>query len=328
MTSDFAGKTILVTGATGFIGGYVAEALHALGCHVLALERTPGKGDYLAQRGIEVVRGSITNHERMAEIITPQCDYVVHIAAALSGVSDKVFQQVNVEATGNLARLAAAAGVQRMVYTSSIAVYGAFGDENVDETATLRLYGDPYGDSKIRSEHVLRAVCTETGLDYTIVRPGMVYGPKSPAWATRLANWAKRGITPLIADGQGVAYPVYIDNLVDLIIISLTNPAASQETFNGVDDGPVTLKQFLGGFMAMARTERALRVPAWIARTAAVTVNPVVPTRNVPYLIDQMLGTGRILNDKPKQLLGWQPKIDLAEGLKRTEDWLRAEGLL
>jgi nucleoside-diphosphate-sugar epimerase len=329
MIEALEGKRILVTGATGFIGGHLARRLHADGAHVLALERTPGKGDALAELGIEVVWGDITDHERMAEIVSRDVHIVMHIAAwtdSSSGPARRA-EEANVAATRHLARSAAQVGVARFIYTSSIAVYGLKGDNPVDETTPVEPFGDPYGDSKIRAERALHQVGQETGLDYVIVRPGQVYGPGSAHWTIRLALAAKRGELPLFSGGRGAAHPIYVDDLVTLLLLCAVHPNATGQVFNGVGDGATTWADFFGGYMQMILTRRALRLPCWMAHTATVIANPFT-RNNLPYLIDHLCGQGRISNRKAKELLGWTPHISLEEGLARCEAWLRAEGIL
>ncbi len=328
MNADIAGKRILVTGATGFIGGYVARRLHADGAHVLALERTPGKGDPLAQLGIEVVRGDIADGERMSALASQDIEVVMHIAAWLSGADIRNARPVNVDATRALAEASAAAGVKRFVYTSSIATYGSIGNHDVDETTPVAPFGDPYGDSKVLAERALKEVGDATGLPIVVVRPGMVYGPGSQGWTVRLARWAQRGTAPLLGGGKGTAFPVYIDNLVDLLLLCATHPDAPGQTFNAVDDGPVTFAEFLGGYMRMIPTERAIRVPCWVAWVAITLADPFVRRYKLSYVIGQMCGTGLIGNRKAKEVLGWQPLVRLDEGMARSEAWLRAEGIL
>ncbi len=328
MIDSLAGKRIFVTGATGFIGGHLTHRLHAEGAHVLALERTPGKGDALAALGIEIVRGDITDHPRMREIIDQDVQVVMHIAAWLGRnrpVTDA--ETVNVAATRHLAEASAAAGVERFVFTSSIATYGAQGDTDVDEDTPLEPFGDPYGDSKIRAEAALHQVGQQTGLPYVIVRPGMVYGPGSVGWTKRIALWAKQGELPLFDGGRGTVFPVYIDNLVDLLVLCAAHPNAVGQIFNGVDDGPITLAEFLGGYMRMIPTRRAIRIPCWLARILGVLADPFLSLK-LTYAITQMCGQGLISNQKAKDLLGWQPKVSLEEGLRESERWLRAEGIL
>ncbi len=328
MIGSLAGKRVLVTGATGFIGEHVAQRLHAVGAHVLALERTPGKGERLAQLGIEVVAGDITDRARMEAILSQNVQVVMHLAAWLGSRNWRLAEPVNVLATRHLAQISAAVNVERFVFVSSIAVYGAIGNATVDEDTLLRPHGDPYGDSKIRAEAALREVAEQTGLPYVIVRPGMVYGPGSRTWTLRVAQWAKAGRIPIIGGGRGSAFPIYIDDLVDLLLLCAVHPRAVGEIFNAVSDGPITLAEYLGGYMRMIPTTRAIRVPCWVARFIAALADPFVRRYRLTTVIGQMCGRGQISNRKAKDLLGWSPRVPLAEGLRRSEAWLRAEGIL
>ncbi|MBN1427101.1 MAG: NAD-dependent epimerase/dehydratase family protein [Anaerolineae bacterium] len=329
MTTDLSGKRILVTGATGFIGGHLARKLHGEGADVLALERTPGKGDALARDGIAVVKGDITDRAQMATLFGSQnVQIVMHIAAWLGGRPFSNFRLVNVDATRLLAELSARYGIERFVFTSSIAVYGPHGDADVDETTPLKPYNSPYADTKIQAESTVQEIARSTNLPFVIVRPGMVYGPGSRGWTIRLAQWARSGKLPLIDGGHGTAYPVYIDNLVDLLVACATHPAAVGEIFNGVDDGPVTYAEFLGGYMAMIPTHRAIRLPGWIPKILTTLANPFYPETSLIYLADQLSGRGWVSNRKAKDRLGWTPHVSLKEGLANSEAWLREMGIL
>ncbi len=319
-----SGKRVLVTGATGFIGAHLCRRLASEGAHVLALERKPGRGGALAASGIEVVTGDITDGPRMEAILAHGVDVIVHLAAWLRGRNLREAVLVNETASRSLAEASVRHSVSRFVFTSSIAVYGLHGNQDVAEDWPLQTYGDPYGDSKIRAEAVLQQVSHETGLALVIVRPGMVYGPGSPGWTIRMARWARQGILPLVDGGRGTAYPIYIDNLLDLIMLCLWHPAAVGGVFNGVDDGPVTLAEYLGAYMKMAGTSRALRLPGWLVSLAAGALDPLLPGISLRYVASQMQGTGQVLNNRSKQLLGWQQQISLEEGLRRSEAWLRA----
>lgn len=322
------GRRVLVTGATGFIGSNLARRLHQAGAQVLALERTPGKGARLAQLGIDVVQGDLTDPARMSQIVGDGVELVMHLGAWLRGESSREANQINVDATRRLAEACAQEGVNRFVFTSSISVYGPHGDRDVDEQTPLRPYGDAYGDSKIQAEAALRDIGQRIGLPYVIVRPGMVYGPESGGWTVRIARWAQAGRLPLVDGGRGAAYPIYIDNLIDLLLLCATHPAAEGQTFNAVDDGPVTLGEFFGGYMQMIPTERAIRLPGWPLQIAAALIDPFTPELNYRYVVNQMRGRGQVLNLHAKERLGWQPRVSLQEGLRRSEIWLRDQGIL
>jgi 2-alkyl-3-oxoalkanoate reductase len=327
MLEALTGSTVLVTGATGFIGGHAARRLHGLGARVVALARSEEKGKPLAEMGIEVAIGDLLDHERMAQLVEG-VEIVLHLAAWMRGQTKAQAAAVNVEATRWLAEASAANGVKRFVYTSSIVAYGFHDDRDVDEDTPLELFGDPYGDTKILAERALAEIGKATGLSYAIVRPGMVYGPGSGGWTVRPIRWAKRGQMPLIGGGRGTAYPIYIDDLVDLLLLCAVHPKAAFQTYNGVSDGPITLYEYLSGYMRMIPTTRALHLPCWAAHPLATLVEPLTPTLNMRYVIHEMCGTGLILNDKAKRELGWEPRISLEEGLRRSEHWLREEGML
>jgi nucleoside-diphosphate-sugar epimerase len=328
MIASLAGKRIFVTGATGFIGGAVARRLHAIGAHVLALARDPARGERLAQLGIEIMHGDVTDAARMQAILAQDVQVVMHIAAWLGGRDTRLAETVNVQATRDLAERSAVLGVERFVFTSSVSVYGPMGDSDVDESAALRPYGDPYGDSKIRAEAALREVGTRTSLPIVIVRPGMVYGPESPGWTVRVALWARADRIPLVGSGRGSAFPIYIDDLVDLLLLCAVHPHAAGETFNAVNNSPVTLADFLTGYMRMIPTTRAIRLPCWAAKAAAVVADPFVRRYNLRYVVTQMCGRGQISSQKASDRLGWAPRVTLEEGLRRSEEWLRSEGIL
>jgi len=323
-----AGKRIFVTGATGFIGSCLARRLHEDGAQVIGLEHHPGKGAELAQGGITVVTGDIADRSRMKEILARGVDIVMHIAAWLRGRPYENYKKFNIEATRQLAEVCSENGVGRLVFASSIAVYGLHGDADVSEMTPLRLYGDLYGDSKIMCEQTLTDPSHSWNIETVIVRPGMVYGPASPGWSIRFARWAKQGIMPLVDNGNGIAYPIYIDNLIDLLVLCAISPSAANEIYNAVDDGPVTMAQFLGGYMSMIPTKRCIRMPGRLVQISARWASPLSPGLNLNYVASQLIGTGKVSNQKAKTRLSWTPHVSLDEGLRRTERWLREQGYL
>lgn len=329
-SSDLASMRVFITGATGFIGGHLTQRLHQQGATTIGLQRTPGKGRSLEVAGIWVVQGDISDHERMAVLLSElQPDTVIHAAAWLGRPPQPALAHtINVVASEHLARHSIEAGVRRFVFISSLAVYGAIGDRTVDEDTSVEPFDDPYGDSKIRAERSLKLIAEGSQMDLTIVRPGMVYGPGSPGWTVRMASWARRGLMPLIDQGRGTAFPIYIDNLIDLIVLAAAHSAAADQIFNAIDDGPVTFADFMGGYMAMVPTSRALRLPGWLFRPLLALVDPFYRSNKLSYLGGHLCGSGTVSNQNAKSLLGWEPRVGLDEGLKRSDAWLRQQGLL
>jgi nucleoside-diphosphate-sugar epimerase len=116
--------------------------------------------------------------------------------------------------------------------------------------------------------------------------------------------------------------------LIDLYLLAATHPAAPGETFNAVDDGPVTLREFSEAYLRMIPTNRALRIPGWLLAPAAEVIDPFTPGTNYRYVVNQMRGRGQVLNTKSREVLGWIPQVGLQEGMQHSEEWLRTEGIL
>ena len=320
---------VLITGASGFIGSALSRRLAPRpDLHVTGLVRQKEKGDFLLELGAAVAVGDVRDDTTMTELFSAHFDIVCHVAAWLNGSPRKNYHLVNVTATKRLLSLAETARVARFIYTSSIMVYGLHDSIDVLENAILAPYGDDYGDTKIEAEAIVQEASRRGRIETCIVRPGMVYGPQSQAWTVQIIDWGKRGLMPMVDNGRGSAFPVYIDNLIDLLELCIDHPDAANSTFNAVDDGPITFNEFLGSYMSMIPTTRALRLSGSPLKTLAKLLSFVSPGRSLPYLIHQLTQTGQIQNEAAKTKLGWQPAVSLRDGMARTEAWLRASGYI
>lgn len=325
------GKMVLVTGATGFVGGALARRLGMDGAHVKALARNPEKGTFLRDvRDLEVIQGDITDAERM-NAVTQGCDYVFHVAAALKG--PLAYQKrVNVDGTRNIMLAAAAAQVQRVVHVSSVAVYGY----RVSGDITEEIPPDPgpvaYNRTKAAGEQIVHEIGEQHNLPYCIVRPGMVYGPHSGAWTLLLFRLSRRKPTPFLGDGSGSVLPIFIDDLVDLMVIMATHPAARNETYNAAADPAPTWREFLGGYARLAGHQSWLALPVWAGTLAAPLAELAMRLRgqpqDIPALIPYLTSKKTYKMTKALDMLGWQPKTSLTEGIERCAPWLREKGLL
>ena len=326
--SELRGKKVLVTGATGFIGGRLAERLATEeGALVTGTGRNLSKVPFLREAGVQLQSVDLCDEVGMAQVVAGQ-DVVFHVAAWLGSHGQREQAEAfNVQATMRLVRLAAAHGVKRFVHTSSIAVYGIPTRPVITEETPFNDQTDLYGRTKAEGERQALALAPQLGLELTVVRPGMVYGPRAMGWSVRMLQLVQKRVPVIYAGGQGHAYPIYIDNLIDGMILAATQPGAVGEAFNFCD-GPVTFKEWFGFYGQMCGREPR-SMPLFLARLI-VTLNEAL-NLHLP-LTRERLNYFLVCSDFPttkaQQRLGYQPRVPIAEGMRRTEAWLRQEGYL
>ncbi len=326
------GMTVLVTGATGFLGGALSRRLANAGARVRALARTPERAAVLRGiPGIDIVYGDVTAPDSLPETVR-DCQIVFHVAVSFG--SRQLQQAVNVEGTRHIATAAADAGINRLVHVSSIAAYG-YAQEGVvtEDTPLATVTHDPYSETKAEGERVLRAVASERGLSYSIIRPGMIYGPKSSMWTERLFRLARLRPTPFIGDGSGATHPIYVDDVIDLLVIAATHPAADGQAFNATPDPASTWRAFIGEYQRLAGHQRWFAIPVSPVRRLVTALAALAPAEHLlkaaPVALDMMLRPSLVFrNAKARQLLGWEPRTDLRTGVERCAPWLRERGLL
>jgi nucleoside-diphosphate-sugar epimerase len=244
---------------------------------------------------------------------------VVHLAARVHVMADTAanpleeFRRVNVQGTLNLARQAAAAGVRRFVFVSSIKVNGeatqpGFPFTADDAPAPL----DAYGVSKMEAEQGLREIARQTGMDVVIIRPPLVYGPGVKANFAAMMRWLKRGVPLPLGAIHNQRSLVALDNLVDLIVTCITHPAAANPIFpvsDGEDVSTTGLLRRMG--QAMGRPARLIPVPAGLLKLAATVLGK-------PDVAQRLCGSLPVDIEKTRRLLGWTPPLSLDEGLRRA----------
>ncbi len=320
---------ILITGATGFIGSRLTERLLALGVRVRILARSREKAAPLAALGAEVIVGDLTD-STVVQTLCDGCRLVCHGAAWLgTPYTKEVAWKVNVTGTAALAAAAVRAKVTRFVHLSSIAVYGPVREGVITEDWPLWTGVDLYGDSKIAGEAVLQDAARK-GLPLVILRPGLVYGPHGRGWTLRFVDWIGAGRPAMVAGGHGYCWPVFVDNLVDAILLAMDR-SVTGNAFTIVDT-TATWREFLGYYAHMLH--KPIRSVPLVAAYALALGDELrafltrTPPRIRPTAIGYTVSRARHNTRKATHLLGWTPRIALPEGMLLTERWLKEQGYL
>jgi nucleoside-diphosphate-sugar epimerase len=314
--------TTLVTGANGFVGSALCARLHSDGTEVRGAVRSLSS----LPDGVEAIAMGGLLAETDWTVALRSVDQVVHLAARVHVMNDKStdplaeFRQVNVEGTANLARQAAASGVCRFVYLSSIKVNGESTEVGQPFTADdVPAPEDFYGVSKYEAELALRQIADETGMEVVIIRPPLVYGPSVKANFESMMRWLLRGVPlPLAAVTQNRRSLVALDNLVDLIMTCLSHPAAVNQTFLVSDGEDLSTAGLLGRMgAALDKPARLLYMPTSILKLGAQFVNK-------PGIYQRLCGSLQLDIAKTRQLLAWTPPVSVDEGLRRAAEGFRA----
>jgi ornithine--oxo-acid transaminase len=329
-----AGDVCLVTGATGFIGGHVAQRLVAEGRQVRCLARSGADTTLLERLGVEIAPGDLTSPQSLRRAVAG-CRHVVHCGAMVSDwATTREVREVNVEGTRNVLDAAVGAGAERFVHFSTTDLYGHPGGADVDESHTPNGFANWYAQSKLEAEAEVRRTAGANGLEAVVLRPATVYGPRSKEVVGAIAREIRRGRMLLIADGRAVAGLCYVDNLVDAVLLSLDHEAAAGETFNVTDGLDVTWRRFVDDLAAglgcrparwsipypMARglgasLEHGYRL---LRRTTGLTAPPLLSRQAVGVLGRDQCFSAR----RAQQVMGWTPRVDYETGLAATLAWL------
>ncbi len=325
------GKTALVTGATGFLGGALAHRLAAEGAQVRALARSPQKAGLLQHvPGIEIVPGDVTDAARMGELVQG-CHLVFQVAAAFGDWDEQ--RAVNVEGTRHVAQAAAKAKAERMVYVSSIAVYGYARKGHITEDEPFAsVEYEPYSATKFQGEKIVQEFSESAGLSYAIIRPGMIYGPRAEQWTLKPFRLARRRPLIWIGDGRGSTFPIHVDDVVDLLLLVATHPAAHNQIFNAVHPVPVTWREFLLAYANLAGHQSWLGIPPVFANMGSQLIGALSPTgsrlKAAPDAVRGLQAQGVIDMTKARTLLGWEPQMDLQTGIQSCVPYLREKRLI
>jgi ornithine--oxo-acid transaminase len=327
----------LVTGASGFIGGHVAERLVQAGYQVRCLVRATSDTALVDSLGVELAVGDLSDAASLAAAMEG-CRYVIHCAAQVTdwGTVQELVQ-VNVKGTTNLLEAAAQASVDRFVHVSTTDIYGYPDAAGVDEDhpppATFENW---YAETKRAAEAEVRRFERERALPVVILRPATVYGPRSLDLVQNIAGALRGGYMLLVDGGRAVAGLAYVDNVVDAALLALRHDQAPGQAFNVGDGLALTWRQFTDDLARGLGCDPArFDAPYWLANAVGFSLETgyrllrqLTRLHSAPLLTRQavhVLGTHQDFSiQKARARLGWTPRVDYETGLAATLSWLKA----
>ena len=323
---------VLVTGASGFLGGHVAELLSKRGDQVRALVRKTSNRKHLeGLSNVEIFEGTVEDADRMREGVEG-VDAIVHAAGLVKARSKDEFFTVNVGGTSNLIQAARGGRLKRFVYVSSLQACGPSPDGrpiSVEQENPI----DSYGRSKLAAEKVV--LSAKNDIPVIILRPGAIYGPRDGEIFEAFKT-IQRGLLPLVAGGAAKAVWIYATDCAQACVRAVDADVPSGRTYF-VDDGcgPIDQRQMLAdaeralGKRALVRANLPVPFLMTVARgleaLGQVTNRPVMLTREKANVLLQHWISS---SEDTRRELGWEPQVRWSEGVERTVKWYRENGWL
>ena len=325
-------RRALITGASGFLGGRLAEMLAGQKVPVRVVVRASSNLDHLAQWPLEVVRGALTD----ADLLTSAMRDVSHVFHCAGCSTDwapaAAYYEANVDATHALLLAARYAGrLERFLHISTTDVYG-YPRVACDEEHPRTFVGLPYNETKCLGEAAVIEAHEKAGLPVTILRPATIYGPRGSAFVTDIVSLLRDRSMALFDRGRERGGFCYVDNVAQAMIDAALSPATIGRTYNITDGTNVTWKHYVSELAAgLGLKQPWIQLPSILAMQvghAMETAYRYLPlpgrpllTRHAVLLLsrDQEYPTGRAQRD-----FGFSPAISFAEGMARSIAWARS----
>jgi nucleoside-diphosphate-sugar epimerase len=320
---------ILVTGATGFLGGHLTARLVRDGYEVRALARSAARAESIG-RICEVAFGDLRDESSLKRAVQG-VDAVFHAGAALSG-SWADYEDVTIRGTERLLKTSLEAGVERFVHISTLAVYRTTGipeNATIDETREIEPHPErvgPYCRSKVEAERLAFDYCGR-GLPVVVIRPGLIYGPGGKVFWPNIGYMAMR-LCVVIGNGHAFLPLTYVENTVDALLRALNVKHAVGRAYHITDGFGLTKDRYLHHYMEATGVRlRIVHIPLWLLSVPAFAsgfsgrFGITLPIPNRYALMSKFRGL-RCDTGRARWELGWEPKVSTAEGLERTFAWL------
>jgi len=302
-------KTILVTGATGFIGRHLVEKLLSLDKYsIVCISRFPNKAKEFERKNVKLIKADITEEKDLEKLMSLPIKIIIHSAGCVDSKNPTVLNKINIEGTENICKLAVRLGVERLIYTSSVSVVS--GNAQIPLTEDLPYSAtNAYGQSKLEAERRV-LVYRKKGLPVIVLRFPMIYGEDEPHLFLVLLKLLKYRLLPVFEGGKNRLHLVYIENVIDSIIFSLENDQMFEGSFFVADKEALTVEQV---FKIMAQGidgPTLLHIPHFL--TPLFFHLPFIGKRLRFFQKDRLYSTERI------ESLGFNPPYRVKDALLKS----------
>lgn len=326
---------ILVTGGTGFTGAALVARLLEEGHEVVSLDYQSGlRDDELKEAGATLVTGSITDPEIVEECMRG-VDVVHHVAAAFRelDVPESHYDDVNVDGARIVLEAAVRHGVRRFVNCSTCGVHGNVDDPPAGEDAPIAP-ADYYQKSKYEAEPIVREFSEKHGLSAVTLRPAAIYGPGDPERFLMIFKQVAKGTFPMFGDGKTLYHPLYIDNLVDAFLLAQESEISGGRPYLIADEHYYSIEEIVRKVgEALDVDVRIPHFPVMPLVAAGHVVEAICKPFGIappifPRRVDWFRQNRAFDITRARTELGYQPRIGLDEGLRRTGEWYLENGYL
>ena len=323
----------LITGATGFVGGHLAEACAARGHSVSTIARPASDTLLLERAGVTIHRGDLTDPQAVRRALDG-VDVVVHCAAKVGDRGPvEEYRAINVDGTRHLLQACRDRPLRRFIHMSTLGVYQARHHYGTDETEPLPArHIDGYTQTKVEAEHVVMDYYRKHQLPVVILRPGFVYGPRDRTVLPELIKRLAAGQVHYLGGERRALNTIYVGNLVDAVFLAVDKPRAVGQAFNLTDGEHVTKRRFFEAVAdSLGLPKPHQRLPRWFAALAVLFLRwearwakligkkPWLSPAEHKFLLLNL----DFSIEKARRELGYRPRFTFDQAMRETMAWYR-----
>ena len=325
----------LITGATGFIGRHLAKTLHDKGRQIKCLVRKTSRVNFLEQLGAELVYGDL-NDTNSLKTALQNVDTIYHAAGEVFAAQEENYYNVNVAGLKNLLEACSNASVKKLIHFSSSSATGPNPQKDVPVTEDSPCRPiTPYGMSKLEGEKIICQLSKQYHIPIIIIRPPLVYGPgvSQSSRVLMFLNLINKGLFRTIGDGNNLVSLCYIDNLIHGILLAEADKKAEGQIYFLSDSRPYTVNEIAATIaQEQGKPIPSSHIPLWAASPLSISLGIVAKlfgfnsplTRNT---VKELKNNWFVDISKAQKELGYQPRVEFRDGVRKTVEWFYSEYL-